>query len=149
MCIKTKGSIKKQMSPYHIMKNSLKGMSCKTCNSINAWQNILSVGITTNECCPFISDSVMFPSCVKSDKCILPHILNEKFVISSAKTIKKNRHAAMIEIETNGPIQSDMELYEDLLQYKKDSIYSYKYGNFLGIISVKVNKLNYFFKFRL
>ena len=120
------------------MVNNEHGMNCKTCNSVNAWENILSHGITTNECCPYISDSTIFPKCAKNEKCLMSHVPFEKFKADNAKTIKKNRHAAMIEIFSNGPIQSEMDVYEDFLLYEKGSIYSYQYGNYIGVVGVKV-----------
>ena len=44
----------------------------------------------------------------------------------------------MSEIRKNGPVQAEMDIYEDLLSFKGDGVYRYLYGNFKGRRSVKV-----------
>ena len=130
------------------MHHHRKGIKCTNCTPYDAWNTIKENGISKNECCPFMGDSTSIPFCIHSKTCEMAgkNQSKDKIVVYkslSTSILKQNRHEAMLEIIRGGPIQTEMNVFEDFEEYRKNTIYSYRYGNFIGRISVKVLILNY------
>ena len=105
---------------------------------LDAWRGINETGIINQECMPFLGDSKNTPPCPIPISCILSSTPNKKFNITDYRIIAKNKLRVMLEIKENGPVQAEMDLYEDFLNLIEDDIYTYTYGNLIGKISVKV-----------
>ena len=150
-CIKSKG-VNIQFSPQcnFTTKINLDIISCNTyadrCdggNYIDAWKGINETGLISQECMPFLGDSKNSPRCPTPLTCILSRNSNLIYKISDFNVIKNNRYQAMLEIIKNGPVQAEMNLFEDFIQFheNEDGVYQYKYGSLISKINVKVNKI--------
>lgn len=104
-----------------------------------AWRGINETGIITQDCMPFLGDSKNTPPCPVPLSCIVANTPNKKYNITDFRIIVKDKLKAMLEVHENGPVQAEMDLYEDLMNISEDDIYSYSFGNLIGRISVKVN----------
>ncbi len=106
-----------------------------------AWKGVMDHGLVTNECMPFIGDNINTPICPFPLTCIVPSESNDMYLIKGFDSITKDKPKIMSEIRKNGPVQAEMDIYEDFMSFKGDGVYRYTYGNMKGRISVKVKIL--------
>ena len=104
----------------------------------DAWQGMMEHGLVTNECMPFLGDNKNTPLCPIPLFCIVPSESNEKYLIKGFESISMDKTKVMNEIRKNGPVQAEMNLYEDFLTFKGDGVYRYSHGSLIGRINVKV-----------
>jgi hypothetical protein len=103
------------------------------------YEKIKKIGIIENKCWPYLGYSnSLNMSIYENDKCILSGENYYPIKISNYSEIIKDKLTILQEIRLNGPIQAELNLFEDFLKFKICSNYKYKYGNFIKRISIKI-----------
>lgn len=124
-CQKTKGQINIKLSQADLI-------SChyKSCSGINtAWQYFTSTGVVTAYCFPFY-DSV--------SECISECADGKEWKkYQTANYYKVSYGDLKQEIIDNGPLDSELDVYEDFYNYKS-GIYEHYSGEIMGYHSVEI-----------
>ena len=129
------------MSPQDMVSCDTSDYGCQGGYLDKSWTYIMNNGIVSDKCFPYKSyDGKAFacPFTQTKKECTEAGVEFKKYyAVKEAAQFIGNIDSAMVEISTNGPIETGFRVYQDFFQYKS-GVYHHVSGSFAGGHAVKV-----------
>jgi cathepsin B len=98
-----------------------------------AWEYAVNTGLVLQSCFPYVSGDGSVPPCPSS----CPGTGSwTKYKMSNAHQVSSSEDAIMTEVQTNGPAEFSMAVYQDFMDYTS-GVYKHESGQLLGYHAIK------------
>jgi cathepsin B len=138
-CVASAGSINHVLSPQDMVSCDKGDLGCQGGYLDREWNYLVSTGIVTDACFPYVSGGGQVPKC--------PFDTAKKCVAGSTEEFKKyqaaksyhyaNVDSIMADMMEKGPIMAGFKVYQDFFNYKS-GVYKHVTGSFAGGHAIKI-----------
>jgi cathepsin B len=137
-CIVSNKSTNVVMSPQFLVSCDTTDWACNGGYPYYSWKFLEKSGDVSDTCYPYQSGNGAVPSCSKFTKCSDGSALRHYYAKVNSTKYFTTPAAIQMEIMTNGPVETGMEVYSDFFSYSS-GIYTNTTGStFLGGHAVKI-----------
>lgn len=137
MCISTNATQKVMLSINDVLSCDEKDWGCSGGYPDRAWDYMTDDGVLTAECFPFQSADGHRVQCPFQEKCIAGEDIEYKKYHSKPFNLFTGEQTIQKELMTNGPLQTEFQVYSDFLNYGS-GVYQHATGGKLGFYSAKI-----------
>ena len=136
-CIQSNGTEKVVLSVNHILACDEKDWGCSGGYPDRAWDFLSDDGVLTDEWFPFESKDGHRAQCPFQEKWVSSDDVEYKKYYSQVFKWFNGEANIQTEIMSNGPVQTEFQVYGDFLNYK-EGVYQHTTGGKLGFYSAKI-----------
>jgi cathepsin B len=137
LCISTNGTQKAMLSVNDILSCDEKDWGCSGGYPDRAWDFMTDEGVVTEECFSFDSKDGHKIQCQFQNECVNGKDVEYKKYYSTQYNSFSSEQSIQKELITNGPVQTEFQVYSDFLNYG-NGIYQHTKGGKLGFYSAKI-----------
>lgn len=137
LCIASKGVLNVVLSPQNFVSCDSNNMGCNGGYSDRSWYYLISDGIVTDDCYPYVSGSGDTGICqINNQLCVNKNVPYIKYKAANVRTFNSIEEIKN-DIFTNGPVETTFQIYQDFFSYS-GGIYKRTSDVYIGGHAVKV-----------